>query len=128
MAIVDASGIQDPSTPLLTTLVTSLLTSFNPSEVFSEYAKGICSSALLIISKLSRDGYLQGLTATSQTLAEVISLYTVLPATDKRMTSTENTVYPVERAVRVGSWYLCLLNVSDTIATHYMKNSCAICR
>ena len=109
MAIVSASKIQDPSTPLLTTLATSLLTSFNPSEVFSDHAKRNCSIALLNISRLSRSGYLQGLTATSQTLADVISLYTILPATDigsRLLSSTNKTVYPVETAVRSGSWTL----------------------
>ena len=104
MAIVSAFKIQDPSTPLLSTLAASLLTSFNPSEVFSDSAKHSCSLALLNISQLSRDGHLQGLTATSQTLAEVISLYTIMPATDKGsrlLSSTDNTVYPVETAVRV---------------------------
>jgi hypothetical protein len=109
IAIVSAFKIQDPSTPLLTTLATSLLTSFNPSEVFTDSAKGNCSLALLDISRLSRDGFLQGLTATSQTLAEVISLYAILPATDKGsrlLSSTDKTVYPVETAVRFGSWTL----------------------
>jgi hypothetical protein len=106
MAIVDASKIQDPSSPLLTTLATSLLTSFNPSEVFSDSAKDNCALALLTISNLSSKGYLRGLTATSQTLAEVISLYTILPATDKGsrlLSSKDKTIYPVEKAVRVGS-------------------------
>ena len=104
MAIVNASKIQDPSSPLLTTLAASLLASFNPSEVFSDSAKHSCSLALLNISQLSRDGHLQGLTATSQTLADVISLFTILPATDKGsrlLSSTDKTVYPVETAVRV---------------------------
>ena len=119
MAIVSAFKIQDPSTPLLTTLATSLLTSFNPSEVFSDSAKGNCSLALLDISRLSRDGYLQGLTGTSQTLAEVISLYAILPATDKGnrlLSSTDKTVYPVETAVRVALSD----DISDTPATHCM--------
>ena len=122
MAIVSAFKIQDPSTALLSTLATSLLTSFNPSEVFTDSAKGNCSLALLDISRLSRDGYLQGLTGTSQTLAEVISLYAILPATDKAnrlLSSTDSTAYPVETAVRVGFWTLSV-DISDTPATHCM--------
>lgn len=96
---MSASKVQDPSTPLLTTLVTSLLTSFNPSEIYSQYAKDICALALLDIIELSKDGYLQGVTATSQTLADVISAYTVQPNTV--FVSPTSSVYPVETAVRV---------------------------
>jgi hypothetical protein len=78
--------------------VTSLLTSFNPSEIYSQYAKDICATALLNITQLSHDGYLQGVTATSQTLADVISSYTVMPVTV--FTSPTSSVYPVETAVR----------------------------
>jgi hypothetical protein len=123
MAIVSASKVQDPSSPLLKTLVTSLLTSFNPSEINSQYAKDICATALLNVTQLSHDGYLQGVTATSQILADVISSYTVMPVT--AFTSPTSSVYPVETAVR--SWTLdtrfCILNSLDscfTLSAHCM--------
>ena len=128
-AIVSASKVQDPSSSLLTTLVTSLLTSFDPTEIYSQNAKDFCASALLTITQLSKSGYIQGVTATSQTLANVISSYAVPP--NAAFTSSTSSVYPVETAVRVRSCILdsdpdlfliplsqyCMINPSDLSST-----------
>ena len=97
-ALVTAASIQDKSLSLLTTLTNSLLLSFSPSEVISDNAKVICSTALLKIVSLSRKGYLEGSIATAQSLAELISAYT-LKNTSTSLSGTFASTYPVTRAV-----------------------------
>ena len=97
-ALVTAASIQDKSLSLLTTLTNSLLLSFSPSEVISDDAKEVCSAALLKIVSLSRKGYLEGSIATAQSLAELISAYT-LKNTSASLSGTFASAYPVTRAV-----------------------------
>ena len=95
-----AASIQDKSLSLLNTLTNSLLLSFSPSEVISNDAKEICSTALLKIASLSRKGYLEGSIATAQTLAELISAYTLKNTSATVSPSSASTsTYPVTRAV-----------------------------
>ena len=76
-ALVTAGKIQDKSSLLLTTLTNSLLLSFSPTEVISDGSKLICSTALLKIASLARRGYLEGSKVTAQSLADLISAYTL---------------------------------------------------
>ena len=99
-ALVTAASIQDKSLSLLNTLTNSLLLSFSPSEVISNDAKVICSTALLKIASLSRKGYLEGSIATAQTLAELISAYTLKnTSATASQSSAYTSTYPVTRAV-----------------------------
>ena len=81
-----ASSKQDRSSALLTTLTSSLLSSFASSEVYTSSGKAICSTALLKIASLSRRGYLLGSTVNAQLLADLISAYT-----SKTITSTSTS-------------------------------------
>ena len=97
-AIVTAASVQDRSLSLLTTLTDSLLLSFTPSEAISNNTRVICSTALLKISSLARRGFLQGSRATAQSLANLISAYT-LRNTSSLLPSAFASTYPVTRAV-----------------------------
>ena len=97
-ALVTAASIQDRSLSLLTTLTDSLLLSFTPSEAISNNTRVICSTALLKISSLARRGFLQGSRATAQSLANLISAYT-LRNTSSLLPSAFASTYPVTRAV-----------------------------
>ena len=86
-----AASEQDRSSALLTTLTSSLLSSFLSTEVYIASSKAICSKALLKIASLSRRGYLLGSTVNAQLLAELISAYatkiTTVTAIGRRLTS-----------------------------------------
>jgi hypothetical protein len=104
-ALVSASQLQDKSSFLLATLIASLLSSFSPTEVISDKGITICSTALVVLTSLASSGYLKGNVQTSQSLAEVISLYTTTDVVTTRRLSSSNTSassisrYPVTSAV-----------------------------
>ena len=72
-----AASKQDGSPSLLATLASSLLSSFSPTDVVSDSGKSNCDSALIVVSSLSRNGYLDGSPANTQLLAQLISSFTV---------------------------------------------------
>ena len=91
---------QDRSPTLLKTLVNSLLTSFSPYEIIDEAGRAICSAALMRTVDLSKRGYLAGSTQVAQTLADLISAYTVVNNVSRPNAQEEYTRYPVNKAVR----------------------------
>ena len=104
--MVTAYNSQDRSPSLLASLTSSLSASFSPSEVVSANGKQSCAEALQIITALSRSGYIQGSKQTTQSVAELISSYTVRTTTSTaRFSSTvgldgpPTEVYPVNDAV-----------------------------
>jgi hypothetical protein len=104
-ALVSASKLQDESSTLLATLIASLFSSFSPTEVISDKGVTVCATALTVLTSLASSGYLKGDVKTSQTLAEVISLYTTIDITTARRLSSSNastsptSQYPVTSAV-----------------------------
>ena len=98
-ALVTAALVQDDSTALLDTLSSSLLSAFSAHEVFLDSGKQICSQALLDVSSLAKKGYLNGVVNASQTLADLISSYTVLNNATSRSGNSSFTQYPVNEAV-----------------------------
>jgi hypothetical protein len=98
-ALITAEGVQDRSSSLLSTLTTALLSSFTPSEAISSATKRSCSKALLLISSISREGYIEGLSEVSQSVSDLISLFTVVGTGVLDRHSNEASVYPVTEAV-----------------------------
>ena len=97
-----AAKSQDRSPSLLATLTSSLTASFSPSEVFSDNGKQSCAEALEIITSLSMSGYIQGSKQTTQSVAELISSYTVRSNTARSIPGVDGVpteVYPVNDAV-----------------------------
>jgi hypothetical protein len=97
--LITAEGVQDRSSSLLSTLTTALLSSFTPSEAISSATKRSCSKALLLISSISREGYIEGLSEVSQSVSDLISLFTVVGTGVLDRHSNETSVYPVTDAV-----------------------------
>ena len=94
-----AAALQDRSQELLSTLAVSLLSSFSPYEVVSASAQDVCSKALLVLSTLSGEGFIQGSRSLSQSIASVISSYTVTAPATSRSSNTSSSLYPVSSAV-----------------------------
>lgn len=59
-AIVAINDVANPSPQLLENLAGSLLSSFNPDEVFSDTTTQRCQEALDTIARLTAEGYIQG--------------------------------------------------------------------
>jgi hypothetical protein len=97
-AIVTAAALQDKSQALLSTLASSLLSSFSPYEVVSASAQQECSKALSVLASLSEKGYIEGSRTLSQSIASVISSYT---ATAPGTNSNSSSLYPVTSAVSI---------------------------
>ena len=95
-----AASKQNGSPSLLATLVSSLLSSFSPLDVVSDIGKTICATALLKVSSLSRRGYLVGV-ITAQSLAELVSAYTIKTKVGSVGNSTVKSPYDVAKAA---SW------------------------
>ena len=91
-----AAALQDKSQALLSTLASSLLSSFSPYEVVSPSAQQVCSNALIVLASLSGEGYIKGSHPLSQSIATVISSYTV---TAPGTSSNSSSLYPVTSAV-----------------------------
>jgi hypothetical protein len=98
-ALTTAAGVQDRSASLLSTLTAALLSSFAPSEAISSATKKSCSKALLVISSISREGYIEGLSEVSQSISDLISLFTVVGTGALDRQSNITSVYPVSDAV-----------------------------
>ena len=94
-----AAALQDRSQDLLSTLAVSLLSSFSPYEVVSASAQDVCSKALLVLSTLSGEGFIEGSRSLSQSIASVISSYTVTAPATSRSSNTSSSLYPVSSAV-----------------------------
>ena len=94
-----AAALQDSSYSLLSTLSASLLSSFSPYEVVSASAQDVCSKALLVLSTLSGEGFIQGSRSLSQSIASVISSYTVTAPATSRSSNASSSLYPVSSAV-----------------------------
>ena len=74
LAIVGIAAKQDASSSLLSTLASSLLSSFFPPEIISASGRAVCGEALQIVSSLSNEGHLTG---SAQLLADLVSVFTV---------------------------------------------------
>ena len=96
-----AAALQDRSQDLLSTLAVSLLSSFSPYEVVSASAQDVCSKALLVLSTLSGEGFIEGSRSLSQSIASVISSYTVTAPATSRSLNTSSSLYPVSSAVSI---------------------------
>ena len=119
-AIVTAAALQDKSQALLSTLAASLLSSFSPYEVVSTSAQEMCSKALLVLATLSGEGYLTGSHSLSQSIAAVISSYTVTASAIDSSPLTSSSLYPVSSAVST-IYLTCQTNFTDynsRLSTH----------
>ena len=109
-AVITAAKSQDKSPSLLATLTSSLSASFSPSEIVTAGGKQACAEALQIITALTKSGYIQGSKQTTQSVAELISSYTVRSNTFGSSTGVDGLpteVYPVNDAVSLqGLWNL----------------------
>ena len=94
-ALVSAAILQDDSSGLLDTLSTSLQAAFSPDEVSLAAGREICSEALLKVATLAGKGFLHGVESASQSVADLISSYTVL----HNKYNGNTTQYPVDQAV-----------------------------
>lgn len=90
-----AAILQDDSSGLLDTLSTSLQAAFSPDEVSLAAGREICSEALLKVAGLAGKGFLHGVESASQSVADLISSYTVL----HNEFNGNTTRYPVDLAV-----------------------------
>ena len=132
-ALVTAATFQDDSSGLLDTLSASLQSAFSADEVTLAPGKGICSKALLKVSSLARSGYLEGVQSATQSVADLISSYTVL----NNVTSGNSTLYPVDEAVSDNRYFVTLtifdvslyLDVNDMVTPNQPLIYCstAIC-
>lgn len=117
--LLKAARSQDRSAPLLETLTTSLLHSFSPSEAISTATKKSCAKALLLVSSISKEGYLQDVPKMTQSISELISLFTVVGTNflDRGEHSNTTSVYPVTEAVRLpngsATYSFCVITDSD---------------
>lgn len=107
-AVITAAKSQDKSPSLLATLTSSLSASFSPSEIVTAGGKQACAEALQIITALTKSGYIQGSKQTTQSVAELISSYTVRSNTFGSSTGVDGIpteVYPLNDAVSLqGLW------------------------
>lgn len=81
-ALYDTAKTQDPSAQMLDSLVGSLLSSFNPSEIITADSKSKCKLALSTMSSIGANGYLKGAKPETITfLTKTVSSF-IAPAAD----------------------------------------------
>jgi hypothetical protein len=98
-ALVKCSNIVDESETLLTTLISSLLSTFSTYEVTSSTSEQNCSLALQRISSLTEKGLLTRY-SSQVLLADLVSSYTILSEEPGYQKLFLNSRYPVYQAVR----------------------------
>ena len=125
-AVITASKSQDRSPSLLATLTSSLSASFSPSEIVTAGGKQACAEALQIITALTKSGYIQGSKQTTQSVAELISSYTVRSNTFGSSTGVDGIpteVYPVNEAVSlrgIRDLVPCICSWYSLITSYYL--------
>ena len=94
--LLDTISISDPSSSLLNSLATSIEQVFNQYEVQSLYGVGVCYELFLSITKLARDGYLQGATSSTMTvLARVLSSFASVVSTSSITPSIKDSLQSI---------------------------------